>query len=406
MTEKLREYARLAVRIGVNIQKGRELVLTCPIECAYFGRMIAEEAYYAGAREVITIWRDELMSKIKYDLADEDVFNHFPEWEVEQRMTYARRGASFISISASDPDLFKDVKPERLRNSSKSSGIALKEFYEYTMGNKCSWLVISVPTEKWAEKVFGKGKESVDMLWDAILKASRADTDKAVDEWKKHNEALKKRSQYLNEKKFSYLHYKNSLGTDFKVGLAKDHVWEGGSGHTTDGIEFMPNIPTEEIFTAPDMNFAEGRVVSSMPLSYQGTLIDNFVVDFKNGEVVDYKAETGYESLRNILETFEGAKRLGEVALVQYNSPISEMGIVFYNTLFDENASCHFAFGKAYPDCVKNGTQMSEEELKKAGLNDSLTHVDFMIGTKDLEITGYDDKGNATPIFRNGNFVF
>ncbi|HOA32465.1 MAG TPA: aminopeptidase, partial [Clostridia bacterium] len=204
---------------------------------------------------------------------------------------------------------------------------------------------------------------------------------------------------------FSYLHFKNSLGTDFKVGLPKNHIWAGGSDVTQSGIPFIANMPTEEIFTAPDRNFAEGRVVSSMPLSYQGTLIENFVLDFKNGEVVNYSAEKGYDSLKNMLESFDGAKRLGEVALVQYDSPISRMGIIFFNTLFDENASCHLALGKAYPASIENGTNMSEEELERHGLNNSLTHVDFMIGTPDLEITGYDEKDNPTPIFRNGNFV-
>ncbi len=403
--EKLREYARLTVRLGVNLQKGQELVLSCPVECAYFGRMIAEEAYIAGAKEVITIWNDELMTKLKYDFADSEVFKEFPNWAVEQRLMYARRGACFVSIAASDPDLLRDVDPARLRDASIASNTALKEFYDYTMSNQCAWTVISVPTERWAKKVFDKGDDSVSLLWDAILKSVRVGGGNAEKAWDEHVETLKRRYEFLNDKQFSYLHFKNSLGTDFKVGLPKNHIWAGGSDVTQSGIPFIANMPTEEIFTAPDRNFAEGRVVSSMPLSYQGTLIENFVLDFKNGEVVNYSAEKGYDSLKNMLESFDGAKRLGEVALVQYDSPISRMGIIFFNTLFDENASCHLALGKAYPASIENGTNMSEEELERHGLNNSLTHVDFMIGTPDLEITGYDEKDNPTPIFRNGNFV-
>ena len=272
------------------------------------------------------------------------------------------------------------------------------------MTGKSPWLVAAYPGAEWALKVFPDDLESkaMDALYTVILQASRADGCDPAAAWAAHQKNLTQRVKWLNSQHFDRLHYKNSLGTDFTVGLAKNHVWEGGASLTPDGRSFVPNMPTEEVFTAPDRFSAEGTLAASLPLSHGGALIENFTITFHEGRAVSFTAEKGGEALQSILDTDEGAKYLGEVALIPADSPISRMGLLFYNTLFDENASCHFALGAAYPENVEGGMEMSKEQLKEAGLNDSLTHVDFMIGTADLEITGIRADGSEIPVFRRG----
>ncbi len=408
MDKKLLEkYARLIVKIGVNIQQGQTLVISSPIECASFTRIVSEIAYKEGAREVVLNWGDELTSKIKYLNAPEEVFDEFPQWKKEFYMSYVKDGAAFLSIHASDPELMKDVDSERISRANKASNIALKEFRERIMGNKNAWCVVSMPTKSWAKKVFPdlKEDEAVNNLWDAILRTVRVDEDDPITTWEEHKKNLQRRMDILNSNKFKYLNYKNSIGTDLKVELPKKHIWVGGSDYTPEGVEFIPNMPTEEIFTLPKKTGVNGTVVSSKPLNYNGELIEDFKFTFKDGRIVDYSAQKGYEALKNLIETDEGSCYLGEVALVPYDSPISNSNILFYNTLFDENASCHLAIGKAYPVCVENIENMKEQDLEKLGMNDSLVHEDFMIGTKDLEIIGVTSSGEEISIFKNGNFV-
>ncbi|GMA98385.1 aminopeptidase [Pelosinus sp. IPA-1] len=407
-TKMLEKYARLIVKTGVNIQKGQTMVITSPIECASFARMVAQFAYEEGARDVVLNWKDELLAKIRFMQAPEEVFEEFPEWQKEFYLSYVKQGAAFVSIAASDPELFKDVNPGRLVKVQKASNTALKEYRERIMSNKNSWCVVSIPTTAWAKKVFPKLSEeqAVEALWEAILKTVRVDTTDPVAAWEEHKRNLKKHAEFLNTHQFQFLQYKNSLGTDLRIELPKNHVWLGGSEFTPEGLEFLANMPTEEVFTMPKKTGANGTVFSSKPLNYNGNLIDDFSLTFKEGKVVDFTAKQGYEILKGLVETDEGSHFLGEVALVPYNSPISNSNILYYNTLFDENASCHLAIGKAYPVCIKDGENMSNEELKALGVNDSLTHVDFMIGTKDLEIIGITAEGKEIAVFKNGDFAF
>lgn len=404
----LKKYAELVVKIGVNIQKNQTLVVSSPIECSEFVEAIAESAYKAGARDVQVRWNDDKLSKIKYLNAPEEVFEEFPEWRKEFYISYARQGAAFLSIAASDPDIMKGVDPNRMVKESKASNAAIKEYVERLMADKNPWCVVSMPTKAWAKKVFKEvdEDEAVEKLWEAILKTVRVGEGDPVALWMEHKKNIIDRTKYLNECKFKYLHYKNSLGTDLKIELPKGHIWLGAASKTPEGIEFIPNMPTEEVFTLPKKSGVNGKVVSSKPLNYKGNLIENFSLTFKAGKIVDFTAEQGYENLKSIIETDEGSHYLGEVALVPYDSPISNSNILFYNTLFDENASCHLAIGKAYPTCIENGENMSEDELKKAEVNDSIEHEDFMVGTEDLEIIGITEEGKEIPVFKKGNFAF
>ena len=406
-TIHLLNYAELLVKTGLHLQKGQELVIRCPIECASFGRMIAEQAYKAGAKEVIMLWNDEQFSKIKYTYSPLEVFESVPGWVAESNNYYARRGAAFLSISASDPDLFQSVDSKKLDAYTKASFLAFKPFYDILDVNGIAWNVASVPTAAWAKKVYPdcSEEEAIEKLWQAILKAVRADQDDPVAAWKEHQAYLQEKTAYLNQKQFASLHFTASNGTDLHIGLPQQHLWMGGGETTTDGLFFFPNMPTEEVFCLPHRMEVNGTAVASMPLSYQGSLIEDFSLTFQNGKVVAYQAKKGEEALKRLLETDEGASRLGEVALVPYHSPISEMHTLFYNTLFDENAACHLALGRAYASCLNGGLHMSKEELKEAGANDSMVHVDFMIGTSDLKIVAADYDGEETILFQNGDWA-
>lgn len=404
----LEKYSQLIVKIGINIQKDQILVINSPIECSEFVRIISEIAYKEGAREVVINWNDELSNKIRYIQANDEIFDEFPQWRKEMFVSYAKKGAAFLSISASDPELMKDVKPERLMRSGKASSIALAEYRERLMSDKNVWCVVSIPTKAWAKKVFHgvNEDEAIEKLWEAIFEAVRATEADPVVAWQKHQNKLKKSMDFLNRNNFKYLVYKNSIGTDLKIELPNHHIWLGGSSFSPDGTEFVANIPTEEVFTLPLKTGVNGKVVSSKPLNYNGNLIENFSFTFKDGRIIDFTAENGYETLKGLVETDEGSHYLGEVALVPFDSPISNSNILFYNTLFDENASCHLAIGEAYPTCLKNGDKMTRDELKTAGVNDSLEHVDFMLGTRDLSIIGITSDGKEVEVFKNGNFIF
>lgn len=404
----LEKFGRLIIKVGINIQQGQTLVIGAPIECAEFVRIIAELAYKEGARDVVINWKDEQFRKIRFTHAPEEVFEEFPQWQKKMYDDYSEQGAAFLSIYAEDPELLKDINPKRIAKATKASSTALKEYYEKMMANRFAWSVVSIPTVSWAQKVFpdASPEQAVDLLWNAILNTVRVDTEDPVEAWKAHQKKLKKSVDFLNDNNFKYLKYKNSIGTDLTIELPENHIWAGGTDYTTDGVEFIANMPTEEVFTMPVKTGVNGTVVSSRPLNYNGNLIKNFTLVFKDGRIVDYKAEEGYETLQSLIDTDEGSHYLGEVALVPVDSPISKSEILFYNTLFDENASCHLAIGKAYPTCIKNGESMSPEELAAAGANDSLTHEDFMIGTPDLEIIGTKANGEEIPVFLNGKFAF
>ena len=404
----LDKYANLCVRVGINIQKDQPLVINAPVEGVEFVRLLAKRAYEAGAKEVYVNWNDGDITRMKFEYAPMEVFENFPKWYADGMEDYAEKGAGFISISAQDPYLLKGIDPKKIAANNKSSSIALKKFREYTMNDINSWCVISIPTKKWAKRVFPdvNEEEAVEKLWDAIFKALRIYEEDPVEAWKNHLNNIESKVKFLNEMNFKKLHYKSSNGTDLEVELPEGHIWAGGGGNNSKGVYFVANMPTEEVFTMPHKYRVNGVVYSTKPLNYGGNLINNFSLTFKDGKVVDFTAEEGYEVLKDLLDLDEGAKRLGEVALVPYDSPISNSNIIFYNTLFDENASCHFALGKAYPTNLKGGPDMNEEELDKAGVNDSLTHVDFMVGTDDLSIVGETREGKKVQIFEKGNWAF
>ncbi|TCS82121.1 aminopeptidase [Tepidibacillus fermentans] len=403
----LDKYAELAVKVGINVQPGQTLVINAPLTAADFVRKIAKKAYEVGAKNVHVEWNDEKLARIKYDLAPDEAFKEFPMWKAKGFEEMAENGAGFMSIISSDPDLLKGVDPKRIATFNKTAGLALQKYREYVLSDRVSWTVIGVPSKEWAAKVFPglSEEEQIAKLWDAIFKVSRVDVEDPIQAWKEHNENLLKKVNYLNEKKYKKLHYK-AKGTDLTIELPEEHIWLGGGGENQKDVYFNPNIPTEEVFTLPLKNGVNGVVRSTKPLNYSGNLIDNFSLTFKDGRIVDFTAEQGYDILKTLIETDEGSHYLGEVALVPYDSPISQTNILFYNTLYDENASCHLAIGSAYSSCLENGTNLSKEELKKKGANQSITHVDFMIGSRNLDIDGETKDGKLEPIFRQGNWAF
>ena len=408
MERQIDKYVELVIQKGINIQKGQILVISSLVEVYDFTRKLVKQAYELGASEVVVHWNDEVVGKYKYVYGAEDIFDTFPEWQKESMEYYRKKGAAFLSVYATDPDILKEVDKTRVARFQKAKSLALKEYYENVMGNSNQWCVISVPTQAWAKRVFPELSTEVAILemWKLILKIVRADKENPILEWENHLNTLKARMDYLNKKRFAKLIYRNSLGTNLEIGLPEGHKWISGGEKSKAGVEFVANIPTEEIFTMPHREKVNGVVVSSKPLIYGGSVIDKFTLTFKDGEVINYSAEVGEEILGKLLSMDENSKYLGEVALVEYDSPISKSERVFYNTLFDENASCHLAFGGAYPVCLENSEGQSEEELKERGMNNSLTHEDFMIGTEDMEIVGIDSEGRETIIMKNGNFVF
>lgn len=408
MERQIDKYVELVIQKGINIQKGQILVISSPVEVYDFTRKLGKQAYELGASEVVVHWNDEVVGKYKYVYGAEDIFDTFPEWQKESMEYYRKKGAAFLSVYATDPDILKEVDKTRVARFQKAKSLALKEYYENVMGNSNQWCVISVPTQAWAKRVFPELsiEVAISEMWKLILKIVRADKENPILEWENHLNTLKARMDYLNKKRFAKLIYRNSLGTNLEIGLPEGHKWISGGEKSKAGVEFVANIPTEEIFTMPHREKVNGVVVSSKPLIYGGSVIDKFTLTFKDGEVINYSAEVGEEILGKLLSMDENSKYLGEVALVEYDSPISKSERVFYNTLFDENASCHLAFGGAYPVCLENSEGQSEEELKERGMNNSLTHEDFMIGTEDMEIVGIDSEGRETTIMKNGNFVF
>jgi len=408
MTGVVDNYARLIVKAGVNIQPGQLLVINAPIECAEFARLLCEKAYDAGAGDVYIFWNDELLRKLRLERAQISYLEDVPPWQRDARMYYVQeKGACAISIYADDPDLLRNIDADKAAAEHKAMRMMLKPYRRFMMGNNARWCVVSVPTAGWAKKVFPRmdAGDAVEALRQAILTASRADGDDPVAAWAKHTAQMQARLEKMNDYRFATLHYTSGNGTDFTVGLADDHVWCGGIEYDPQQTPFSANIPTEEIFTAPHRERAEGVVKSSRPLLYNGILIEDLSLTFAGGRVVDFAARRNAGTLGHLLETDEGSRRLGEVALVPYDSPISNTGILFYNTLFDENAACHFALGEAYPATI-GGTERGEDTLLQKGLNTSLSHEDFMVGAADTAIDGITVSGERVAVFREGNFVF
>ncbi|TCN22249.1 aminopeptidase [Mesobacillus foraminis] len=401
------KYADLAVRVGVNVQKGQTLVVNATLDAVEFVRQVVKKAYEAGAKNVVVNWTDDIVSRTKYELAPDEAFTEYPEWRAKELTELAEQGAAFMSVVSSSPDLLKGIQPERIANFQKAAGKALGAYRQYAMSDKVSWTVVSAPSEGWAKMVFPDEPEEtrVPKLWDAIFKAIRVDTDNPVEAWKQHDASLHEKVDYLNSKRYKKLHY-IAPGTDLTIELPEKHQWVGAGSINEKGYEFMANMPTEEVFTVPHKTGVNGYVSSTKPLSYGGNIIDKFKITFENGRITDVQAEEGEEILKQLVATDEGSHFLGEVALVPHNSPISQSNILFFNTLFDENASNHLAIGQSYAFCLEGGKKMSKEELAEHGLNESITHVDFMIGSEQMDIDGIKEDGSAEAVFRNGDWAF
>lgn len=403
----LEKYAELAVKTAVHIQPGQSLWINAPIHVPELVRLIVKKAYEAGAKNVHIEWQDEICTQLKYKHAPDEAFEEYPMWRAQAVTEFSEKGGAFLFIDSDDPELLKGIDPKRIQTFSKAAGTALAKWREYMSAKKMTWSIIAAPSANWAKLVFPKleADEAVEALWDAIFKAVRVDRDDPVKAWEEHNNSLLAKRAYLKDKQYKKLHYRGP-GTDLTIELPERHLWNGGISYNEHNNTFNPNVPTEEVFTSPLKTGTNGVVRSTKPLSYRGNLIENFSLTFENGKVVDFTAEKGYESLKAMLDMDEAARYLGEAALVPHRSPISDSKLIFYSTLFDENASCHLALGNAYPTCIEGGAKMSREEIERAGLNRSMIHVDFMIGSAELDIDGITASGEAEPIFRNGNWAF
>jgi aminopeptidase len=401
------KYAELVVKVGVNVQPNQYLYIAASTDSLPLARLITQKAYEAGARQVFVDLSDDQISRTRYELAPDDSFDFFPEWKKQEREWLADQGAAFVSIVSQSPDLFKGIDSKRIATFQRAAGTALSKYRQYVQSDKISWTVIANPSKDWAAKVFPQLEEAkqVDALWDAIFKATRSDLENPVQAWVEHNDTLHEKVDYLNEKKYAKLHY-TAPGTDLTIDLPAGHLWCGAGSINEKGDSFMANMPTEEVFTVPHKDGVNGYVSSTKPLSYGGNIIDNFKITFENGRITDVVAEQGEEVLKTLVDTDEGSHRLGEVALVPHDSPISNSNLLFFNTLFDENASNHLAIGSAYAFCVEGGKTMNSEQLAAAGLNQSITHVDFMIGSAEMNIDGIKEDGTVEAVFRNGNWAF
>ncbi|MDO5063335.1 MAG: aminopeptidase [Peptostreptococcaceae bacterium] len=406
MQKNLEKYARLLVRKGINIQKDQLLVVRAPMETREFVHLIAKEAYDAGAKNVHVEYSDDKLNLIRYQKAPLESFGEALQWKADGFEQMAKDNAAFLSITGTDPDLLKGVDPEKIALNTKTQGESMKNFRKIMMNSEASWCVAAVPSPAWAKKVYPdlSEEEAVEKLWDSIFKMTRSDLEDPVTAWNDHIIALKDRVKKLQDYNFKTLHYKSAV-TDLMVDLAPNHVWISAEEKNAKGTTFIANMPTEEIFTAARRDGVNGYVSNTMPFNYSGTLIDGFKLTFKDGKIVEMSAKVGEEVFEKLLNTDEGARYLGEVALVPYDSPISNTNTIYFNTLFDENASCHFAFGAAYPTNVKGGDKMTQDELKKAELNVSMVHEDFMVGSADMNIDGITHDGQVIPVFRDGNWA-
>ncbi|CAD2080906.1 Aminopeptidase 2 [Jeotgalicoccus aerolatus] len=405
--EKLYKYAELLVDVGINITNGKRLYIRATTDALPLVRLVTKIAYERGSKEVKVSLGDDTLSRLNAEYRSEEELSVVHDFQVAERMYYSDEKAGFLSIISSSPELLKDVAPSKLQAMQVASGQAFKEFSARTQSDFHSWCVAGYPSVEWARLVYPElpDDEAVDALLELVLYTVRADLENPVEAWFEHDKTLHEKVDYLNDKQFTALRYE-APGTDLTIGLPVNHLWAGASSTDSNGDSFMANMPTEEVFTAPDKNRVDGYVSNTLPLSHGGNIIDDFKLTFKDGEVVEYEAGRGYDILKNIIDTDQGSKRLGEVALVPADSPISNEGILFYNTLFDENASCHIALGSAYAFSIEGGKEMSREALDEAGLNDSITHVDFMIGSEKLNIFGIDQDGNESPVFTDGNWAF
>lgn len=403
----MQKYAKLLARKGANVRKGQEVVINASLDQPEFVKMVVEECYRAGASKVMVEWAYQPLAKIHYRYRSVKTLSTMDKWEIEKLRHKVDTLPAVIYIESDDPDGLKGINQEKVSKAQQARYPIIKPMRD-EMENKYQWCIAAVPGKAWAKKVFPNEREgkAVEKLWNAILYTSRADGDDPIKAWEDHNADLKARCEYLNSLHIEKLHYTSSNGTDFTVGLIPDALFLGGSEDTLGGVEFNPNIPSEEVFTSPMKGDAEGIVYATRPLSYRGELIENFSVRFEDGKAVEVHAEKGEDLLKQMISMDETAAYLGECALVPYDSPIRNSEITFYNTLFDENACCHLAFGRGFENCIKDFDKYTLEECREKGINNSMIHVDFMIGSQDLNIDAITVGGGVVPIFRNGNWAF
>jgi aminopeptidase len=411
--QNLQKYAELAVRVGLNLRPGQRLLVRAPspygvaFEHAPLVRYVAEAAYKAGARLVDVYWGDEQMELIRFAHAPRDSFAEFPKWKLAIPLEYAERGDAILTISATDPDLLSGQDPALVGVFQDTMWKEMAPYLRHGTSNTMNWCVISAARPSWAKKMFPKltAEKALAKQWQTIFKMCRVDADDPVAAWQEHIRKLQAHSAYLNQKQYTALKY-SAPGTDLTLGLPKGHHWASAREMAKNGIEFTANIPTEETFTMADRARADGIVTSTKTLNYGGSLIEGIVVRFENGRVVESHASRGEDVLRKMIATDEGSARLGEIAIVPHSSPISKSGLMFHNTLFDENASCHIALGRAYKFNMQGGLDLTDEEFAARGGNQSLIHVDFMIGSDKMDIDGITSDGRAEPVLRKGEWAF
>jgi aminopeptidase len=398
--------AEVAVRVGLGIAPGQELVMTATLDAVPLARLITAHAYKAGASLVSTLLTDEELTLLRFKYGADASFDAAPSWLYEGMAQAFRKGSARLAITGNDPSLLSQQDPEKVSRMNRATSKAYRPALELIARHEINWTIVACATPAWAAAVFPNlpRDEGLAGLWEAIFAASRADQPDPVAAWKKHDADLHARAERLNEKRYSALHFRGP-GTDLRVGLADDHLWLGGGTTAINGRYCIPNMPTEEVFTTPHKDRVEGRVTSTKPLSHQGTMIDDISVWFEAGRIVEAHAARGEQVLRRMIETDEGARRLGEVSLVPHSSPIASSGLLFMNTLFDENAACHIALGQAYSTCLKNGDSLTPEELASRGANESLIHVDWMIGSSHIDVDGISAEGNSMPVMRAGEWV-
>jgi len=404
--QKLDQLGRVAIEVGLGLKAGQELVMTASLESAPLARRITEHAYRAGASLVTTLYADDEAILMRFRHAPDEAFDRAPGWLYDGMGAAFRSGAARLAITGANPLLLSNEDPGKVSRANQAVSIAYRPALELITRHEINWTIVASATPSWAAAMFPDDTPNVALakLWDAIFATTRINVDDPVGNWKAHDAELHNRAAYMNQKRYSALQYRGP-GTDFRLGLADDHLWLGGGTTAGNGLYCIPNMPTEEIFTTPHKDRAEGTVTATKPLSYQGTMIEGIHVRFERGRIVEAHATRGEEVLQKLIATDDGAGRLGEVALVPHSSPIASSGLTFFNTLFDENAASHIALGQAYTSCLRDGDSLSKERLAAKGANDSLIHVDWMIGSDKLDIDGITPTGAAEPLMRAGEWV-
>jgi len=404
--QKLDLLAEVAIRVGLGLKTGQELVMTASIDALPLARRITEHAYRAGASLVTTLYTDDATALMRYRLAPNESFDRAPNWLYEGMAAAFKSGAARLAITGADPLLLSNEDPEKVGRANRAVSIGYRPALELITRHEINWTIVASATPAWASAMFPDDPSDIALakLWDAIFETTRINCEDPVANWKAHDANLHRRAAFMNEKRYAALQYRGA-GTEFRLGLSDDHLWIGGGTTAVNGVYCIPNMPTEEVFTTPHKDRAEGTVTATKPLSFQGTMIEGIQVRFEGGRIVQARATRGQEVLERLIDTDEGARRLGEVALVPHSSPIAHSGLTFLNTLFDENAASHIALGQAYSGCLRDGDKLTPEQLAAKGANDSLIHVDWMIGSDTLDVDGITASNVVEPLMRSGEWV-